>query len=217
MKCANLAGARIGCISGYRRKKRPLAPAGGRIFPAAPVKKRVLGMQSSSRVAASLLLALLLKAHAARADVFDTTRVGVVLGAGVSPQAPSLVAGAVLQRPLSGGVALGLELDFVASGAAYLDRGSKPRLLRLVPELSYHWEVLRLVPHVGLGAGYHMDLTRVSSGGVVAPSLGFDYLFSRTLRLGVEYRPVWYSNLRVAETQLLQHEVVLRLELGSGW
>jgi hypothetical protein len=175
-------------------------------------------MPGRTWAAAFVVLASLFDAHAAYADALETTRFGGVLGVGISPGVQSLVAGALVQHPLSESVALGLELDFIGFHASYADRASKPRLLRLVPELSYRWEVLRLVPHIGLGAGYQLDFARSSiGGGVVAPNVGVDYLFSRTLRVGVAYRPIWYSNLRVDATQLIQHEVVLRFEVGSGW
>jgi hypothetical protein len=120
----------------------------------------------------------------------------------------------LVTEPLSNlevGVSAGL---FGAASAAETGT-ARPWPLSLTPSVSYQFDVVRWIPYAGFGFGYWLDLNDTSRhDAVLAPELGIDYLLTREVRLGVQYRPALYFDLGPL---LPVHQALFRVQLGSGW
>jgi hypothetical protein len=175
-----------------------------------------LALRASGLLAALLAAPLLgvpsTSAHAATGE----WRAGGALGVGLSTRSEL---GAAARLAVGYEVIQNLELNLSAGFAWNAPRSSGPDpnhyLLSLTPGVSYQIDVIQWIPYVGASGGYYLDVAEGRPHGVVlAPEVGVDYLVSRELRVGVQYRPSFYLGARA---ELPMHQLLVRFQFGSGW
>lgn len=151
------------------------------------------------------VVALLVSSPAAQAEAYEGQwREGITAGANLSPR---MDVGPQAGLYAAYGWAPSWDVRFEALGSLHPDDAARRDLVRVGVGVLYKLDITQWIPYLGLGGAYAWVIEPASSGAVIEPFLGLDYLWSRSVAFGIEYRVAAFDDdaLRSPVQQLMVH------------